>query len=580
MKRRFGLIATRLAILALIVIAVLIGHDAIIKRIVIAKAQAWIGAKVDIGQLNASFDDRKVYVRDLAIADPRDPMKNLIQAESAVFDVDFNAVMKKQIVIEDATASRVVFAAPRTVSGRLDLFAAEKNANSSPIIPFKLAHEPSSARDEWLDRFQHASANGEDFKLEVAQTKNQILERWDTDLQQQRQRISELKDAIREVHDMVAFDPNPLRSKHLEQAEVLLKKLDDDAQQLASSLAVMDQQVVKDRDQLEQSKSRDEKRLVSQPGQRQLDGEMLSKILLHDFQIQRTKEVLDWYYGFRKMIPNPEQDFLTRNTKGVYWPIPGWEQPTGLHIKRIQLDGEGRIAGNSFNFSGAAENIASDPVALGVPTTVQLRAQGKAHAFVDYTHDQTQSDRQVDSLHISCPDLPLDSQILGDEQNLKINVSPCRTNVEMRLICRDGSIEGSLQFEHSNLVMQIQHLDELAGGIETAQRINLELASISDYRVSTNISGTMQTPFVRIESDLGDHLAMKFNEILGAKTMTAQTEIDASYRDGIASLNGDIADQVRSISQQLQDEVIAQKARVAENLSDRRDRDTFDRIIR
>ena len=579
MKRRFGLIATRLAILALIAIAVLIGRDAIIKRIVIAKAQSWIGAKVDIGKLSASFNDGKVYVRDIAIADPRDPMKNLMQAESAAFEYDFDALTKKQLVIDNATASKVVFAAPRTVSGRLHFPAAEPIAASPPATPFKIAHDPSGARNKWLDRFQHASTENADASLEIAQTKNEFLERWDTDLQQQRQRISELKDAIREVHDIVAFDPNPLRSKHLEHAEVLLKKLDDDVQQLASSLAVMDQQVVNDRDQLEKSRSRDEKRRVSQPRERQLDGEMLSKILLHDYQIERTKEILDWYYSFRKMIPNPEKDFVGKNTKGAFWPLPGWEPPSGLHIKRIQLDGEGRIAGNSFNFSGKAENIASDPVALGLPAMVQLRAQGKAHAFVSYSHDRT-TEQHIDSLHISCPDLPLDSQILGDEQSLKINVSRCRTNVEMRLTCRNGAIEGSLQFEHSNLVMQIQHLDELAGGIETAQRINLELASISDYRVSTEVSGTMQTPFVRIESDLGDHLALKFNEILGAKTLTAQNEIDEIYREGIALLNSDIAEQVQSMAQQLQDEVIAQKVRVAKDLNVRRKSGSSDRLIR
>ena len=582
MKRRFGLIVTRLAILALIVMAVMVGRDAMMRQLLISKAQSWLGAKVEIAQFNSSFKESKLYLRDLAIADPRDPMLNLIQAESATLQIDLEQLARKRLVVKDGNASRVMFATPRSYSGELnrrhELDGKFEINSQLPKQPFVLSHEPTNAKDNWLDSFRHTSGSRDVPSLKIVETSNRIFEQWNLDLSEHQDHVNELKKTLREINDLVAFDTNPLRNKHLEKAETLLGKLESEIQTLTQGLVILDQKVVEDRNLLVQSKSEDNQILFGQAKLKQLSGETLSQILLFDYQLARIQEILNWYFAFQEFVPNPDVDFLSESSLGKYWPLAGYHPVQSMHIKKIRLDGEGRIAGNSFNFSGAAHDIVSNPSAFDVPTTFELRAQGKAHAFVNCTLDRRDGKRN-DTLQISCPDLPLDARVLGNRQNLSVNVSPCRTNVEMNLQSRDGRLNGMVVFDHSNLIMQIEHLDPSAGGIDVARQINLELASISGYRVSTTIGGTVDRPFVAIESNLGDRLAVKFNQVLNSEIRAAENQIKTIYEASVVKLDSEIADRIRQITQSLQNDVVAQHTRVAEDLNARIQGKSLDRKL-
>ena len=577
-RRIFGLIATRLAIIALIVIAVLVGRDALVKRLLISQSQGWIGAKVEVGHLRSDFREGEIQLRDLAIADPRDPMNNLLQAESAVLKVDLEKLARKQLVIRGGNVSRVMFAAPRTLSGRLENDRNVRQGQPAAKQPLKLNFETSHAMEEWLDRFQQKPLTGGNENLKFANVSTQVFDRWKQDLQRYQQKLGKLKVNVREIHDLVSLDSNPLRSNHLQKAESILTTLNNEIHEVATGLATLDQRVIEDRDLLDEFKSKDEERLVSRTSLSKLNGATLSALLLRDYQLQQTRQILSWYLGFREMIPDPQTDFLSRVTRGQSWPINGLEQGPGLLIQEIQLDGEGRLAGHSFNFSGTAKNISSDQTAGQGPAVIELRAQGRAHAFVEFTHFGRSDDRR-DRLNISCPALNLPSRILGDPRTLTVNVSPSRTNVDVNLSCDDGQLEGSIRFNHSNLVLQIQQLDDDAGGYEMAQRINLELASISDFAVTSQVSGSMDEPFVQIESDLGDRLASKFNEVMGDNSMTAENQIRQLYESGIKKLNLEIAEEIRRLSQQLQDEIVKQKTQVAKELSERQNRDSLNRRL-
>ena len=578
MKRRFGLVVTRIAILSLIVIAVLIGRDALLKQLVVNQAQAWLGAKVELGHVRSSFKDQKLFIHELAIADPRDPMTNLVQAESATMNINWDHLLRKRLVVDDATASNVVFAAPRSLSGNISSNRATATVEKIDAPAFAVEFESSNARDEWLDRFEHTADSNKPINLKVDQAARDMFSRWRTELQMHRDQVDELKKVLREAHDLVAFDTNPLRNKHLEQAETLLGEITADVRELSNNLAVLDQRVIQDRDLLHTAKLEDERLMVNRSQQQALRGATLSQILLQQDQLRRTEEILAWYFSLRDFVPDPAIDFMSKQTQGRYVPIDKQQSWPGLHIKNMQIDGAGRVAGNSFNFSGTVQNMTSDAAALGLPTTIQLRAQGKAHAFVNCTLDRTKEQYQ-DTINITCPDLALGPRRLGDQVSLGVTVSPCRTNAEMSLQCVDGELSGSIRFDHSNLVIQIDHLDELAGGEEVAQRINLELASISDYRVASTISGTVDKPFVEINSNLGDRLATKFNEILSRESFTAEKLIRRSYESSLAKINTEVSEEIRRIAQELQDEVIQQQTQVANELNHRLNGDSLNRKL-
>ena len=78
---RWTYLLTRLFILALIVVALWISKDSLVRLALIRAGESAIGAKIEIGQVRSSLWDGKIYLSELAIADPRNPMHNLVQAD-------------------------------------------------------------------------------------------------------------------------------------------------------------------------------------------------------------------------------------------------------------------------------------------------------------------------------------------------------------------------------------------------------------------------------------------------------------------------------------------------------------------
>ncbi|MEM9413183.1 MAG: hypothetical protein AAGA30_18890, partial [Planctomycetota bacterium] len=59
--KRWPQILTRITILLLIVAAIWMGKDAILKNTIIAKAENVIGAKVEIGKVTTSLEDGSLF---------------------------------------------------------------------------------------------------------------------------------------------------------------------------------------------------------------------------------------------------------------------------------------------------------------------------------------------------------------------------------------------------------------------------------------------------------------------------------------------------------------------------------------
>jgi hypothetical protein len=136
------------------------------------------------------------------------------------------------------------------------------------------------------------------------------------------------------------------------------------------------------------------------------------------------------------------------------------------------------------------------------------------------------------------------NQELGDASYLCVNASPCRMQSEIKVTASDDRLSGTLVFRHSDFIMQIECLQDLAGGQEFADLTNLDLASINQYQVRAELGGTFDEPEIEFSSDLGAQLAKIMNRVAEnqAKTLRAQQQ---------ERLDGILAQQFKSIDEQV-----------------------------
>ena len=562
---RLSSLVTRLAILLLIAAALWIGRDPLIQIAVTRAIESTIGAKVEIGQVRSTLSDNKIFIKDIAIADPRQPMRNLFQADTAVVEFDRDSFLRRRIKIVDGLSSQLVFGSPRLSSGAIhdkpDL------SSDSTNVSVSLAH--SDPYQNWLDRFQFAPTSIKQSETELAKTANQIFARLSDTIAEHDSKVVNLKTTVREIHDIVNFDDNPLRNrKRLKNAQAQLSNLKHEIDSIGAALTKLDQEIATHKTELKNARSIDLQTVGRLNQRKQLDGETLSRVLLNQDLLEQTELIINWYLAFRDAVPNPPSDFRLGPTYGENIAIPGLSNQAAFFVEQIELDGEGRFAGHKFSFSGEARNITLDPANAELPTTFHLRAQGNTHFAVDCTIDRTQGKKQ-DNITVQSPGVMLPSRILGHENTMLVKVSPCRSKINISFDCVENQLFGKIDFDYDSLVMQIERLDENAGGHRTAERVNLELGSISNYQVQATISGDIQNPKIAFKSDLGDRFAAKLNPILGSGSQQSISLLDEDLRLHIARLEKDYGERVRLLALQLENEVTQQQRAVVAKLEEK-----------
>ena len=78
-----------------------------------------IGAKVEIQDLHLDLAHGKVLIRGLTVASPHEALRNLLQADELVADVDVVPLTEKKLIINRIAANGLRFGTPRETDGRV-----------------------------------------------------------------------------------------------------------------------------------------------------------------------------------------------------------------------------------------------------------------------------------------------------------------------------------------------------------------------------------------------------------------------------------------------------------------------------
>lgn len=115
---RWRAVGPLLLFLVLLVVLWVIFADRIARSQAESNLSLILGTQVDIGSLRIRESDGAVDVGNLAIADPRDPTRNLFEAGTITFDLDPLPLAEKKIVIEQVKLAGLRFLTRRTTPAR------------------------------------------------------------------------------------------------------------------------------------------------------------------------------------------------------------------------------------------------------------------------------------------------------------------------------------------------------------------------------------------------------------------------------------------------------------------------------
>ena len=572
---------TRITILALLILAIYVGRDALLKNYLVVTMQSTVGAKVQIERVRSSIADNKLTIKGLTISDPRNPMRNLFQADIAVVEFDRKSLLRRRVRIVDALSTQIVFGSPRLSPGSIetpdnaaitDENTLLQNANRAIVNS-----GGANPRQSWLDRFQYAAPKKTTGQTgRVSLTADRIFENLQSSIANRKSQVEQLNSKIQNIHSLVESNPNPLRQKQLLQAQQKLQTLRDEIDSIGYALTELDQVIAAGKQELKEIHADDVRLSQSLVQDNRISGETLSGILLNQELAEQAARYVSLYRAIRDAIPDPAVDFTLHSTQGHNVFVPGFSEQPEFTIDSIEMDGETRLAGQKFNFSGHAKNISLAPGEQTEPTIVQLRAQGHTHLVVDAVLDRTIG-KSVDRILVQCPGLALAPRLLGDNETILVEVSPSRSKINVNLTCNDNQLRGHIKFDYDNLVMQIKSLDKNAGGLALANEVNLGLASINHYQVVAKLEGDLLNPQISVESDLGEQFAAKLNPLLKAEASVASHGFDQELRESLERLESEYSEEVRKLAYQLENDIIGQQAEMVARLQEKLKDNRFNR---
>ena len=566
MSRRFKIfrwkaVGPLLLFLLILVVLWIIFADTIARNEAEDELSVTLGTQVDIGSLRIREADAAVDIGDLAIADPRDPMKNLVEAGTIVVDVDPLPLAEKKIVIDQVKLSGLRFLTPRKTPARpadpnspAGRLLAETRAWAQDKFQFpKLAlGRRDTAKSLVLNPEQLGTVQAAKGLLGTIDSTRTAFEKSLGDLQ-----VKQLVDSSTALASQLAkTDPGSLGitgvkntitsvQKTIDQIKQTRNRLDSLQLTARSSLAAL-QQGLADVNAARLKDYAFARGLLQLPS---LDAPDIGASLFGQQSTDYFQQALYYARVAEKYIPPGLQPWNRPGPKrtrmsGTTVEFPKMKEYPRFLLREGDIDlGLGSAARNTFKATLA--NITSQPALLGQPAT--LSAGGRIAGDNPLSIDIAALSRHFgnapkDSLvarvgGVKLPAIPLPS--------LPFSVNPGTSTLGLGFTLAGERIAGLWEISSDQVAWQADSTRLKSASLveSTVWRV---ISGLNQLRVRAELGGTVTSPTLKVSSNLDDAIAARLRGLVGEELAKAEAKakaaVDQLVDQQVAALNTRVSD--------------------------------------
>jgi uncharacterized protein (TIGR03545 family) len=524
---RWSYLVPRLILLAALAALVWVGLDPLLRWTLISLSQSVSTAKVDIGQVNARPASTEVSLRDIQVADARDPTRNLFEAEEIALGFETSSLLKRKFVVREGRIAGLRFGTERTTPGTL------QRRNLLDLVPDDLAErlDPGQLVEfgrTWLERFVvllKRNVTEEVEQLQSVRLARELSVRWPADLARMEARAEEMKaraDRLRKLANSGSDDV----VKNLQNAEKILTEVDSLLKDIAafrSEVERLRDQAVRDSRSVVAAKDEDIRHIREQFRLDDLESGGLSEYLLGHELNQRVQTAARWIRWVRQHVPSKAPSTSPARARGVDVALAGLSSEPDFLIRSLSVEGEGQSEGKRFEFRGTAQGITSQPAVYGQPAVFHLEIRGPVAMQIEAVLDRSQKVAR-DYFTVECPALAQPKRLLGKPDQVAVTVSPGNARLSLRLELVGEEVSGRLSLRQEPIELKPE-LAAAYGGQEMANRLQDALREVHTLDATAELSGTLERPAWKLRSTLGDQLAQAFQRLLSRELETRREEV-------------------------------------------------------
>ncbi len=502
-----------LLLLVVIVIAtVVFALEPIAKWAIESEGSKAVGAKVAVDRVDIQLYPTHLALHGLTVANPNEPMRNLIESETVSAQVDSAALLKRQFIADQVLLSGMQMATQRSTPGTLDGSMPPAKPESSAGLPTihlpdasaMLAEEQAIIQAEVADIEQGFKALDDKW-----QNKSQTLPK--------QQRLDEFKARWEQLKNKNAFEriagAKQLRDDikaELKQFSGLNRELAEDIN-TATSLSARAAKLPAAQSQ----------RILSKYGVDQ-GAEGMLRMLLGDDASQFVQRGLTLY-------KQTVGELAASDAPAKSQPESGGELPVSILIREVLIDGFQMVGEQKLAYSGTINDITdslSEPIAMKLQGGVEQQAQ----LLIDGLFKQ-QGDAVKADLSMTLKQLLLSGISLSQSPQLPLQLQQGLADVAAKFSVDGSDLSGSV----NGLVSQAKLLLSSAGQQNaTAQRLAKALEGVSQLAMDMKVGGSVDNPIIKLKSNLDRILG----DVLGEEVKGRLKEIEGELKTDIQSKYG------------------------------------------
>ncbi|WP_273034212.1 TIGR03545 family protein [Spongiibacter tropicus] len=505
-----------LLLVVLVIATVLFAMEPIAKWAIESEGSKAVGARVTVDSVDIKLYPTHVALNGLTVANPQEPMRNLLESERISADVDTKALLKQQVIADQVLLSGLQLYTERSTPGTLDGSMPppkpEQEGSGMPSITLPDANAIMSEEQAIIQAEVNDIENG--FKsleskwqeksktLPKEETFNEFKQRWEA---LKKKNTLERLAGAKQLRDDIKDE--------LKQFKGLNKELGADID-MAKSLT---QRAAK-------LPSVQSQRIMSKYGIDQGTEGML-RFLVGDEATAMVQRGLTLY---RETVGD-----LTSKEPEPTQPEASSELPVNILIREILIDGYQMVGEEKLAYSGEIRDVTDKQDYWNKPITMLLKGgvNNASQLQIDGIFDQ-RGDALKSAFNMALKQLALSGISLSQSPQLPLQLEKGLADINANFAVDGSDLSGSVK----GLVNQAKLLVANASSEnDTAQRLAKALESVSKLVMNLNVGGSVSDPIVKLKSNLDSIIG----DVLGEELKGQLKEVEADVKTKIQSKYGD-----------------------------------------
>jgi uncharacterized protein (TIGR03545 family) len=546
----------------LLAILIVIFLDPVLKWAIVKAGQSVFGARVNIASVKTKLLKGRITVNGLQVADKSSPMKNLFQWDQAAFDFQPGPLIEKKVVIEEASINGLKFGVPRKTSGALTFSEKQPGFVSKAVGRLSSQVETLSLKkfSETKEKYNPQTAlDPKHFKTTAAAEKAKTqLTRAPGDIQKQIDQLNAQARAADLQQRVQALNQGDSSAAGVARKLSEAKKLETDLQTFRTDLSNTQRsvmgQIESAQNQVEAVKSareEDWKAVKTKLALPTLDKDAMARAIFGPAMVKWSERLLDGVHLARQqMPPKPKSPPSPPRGRARIIEFPRLHDDPRFLLMKAQVAGEIGLD-KPFGFTGTVTGITTNPPLYGKPATIELAGTQGGRSFMlkgllDHTHDIP-----VEALEGVYNGFSLSAMQFGPPDGMALGMNQGTGRARMALKLRGDTLDGHAEIQGSDLAVQPKV--DLKSDSPVAQRaqknIMASLAAVKSMTVGVGLSGTLDSPRLDIDSNIGAIVSDALKSALGAEVAEQEKALRAQFDQLTAAKVQDLQGQVDQLKE-------------------------------